>query len=105
MILKIHLLRNLGLCKSLVVLGGVVSLMLLVLWYRLCVQRCSSLAEIKGIGKGVLVFFGALTGLSILKMQMECKLANRLLKSIGLGKMIVAIYLKTRFGIEVYVLC
>lgn len=37
-------------------------------------------------------------------MQMECELANRLLQSIGLGKMIVAIYLKTRFGIEVYVL-
>lgn len=65
--------------------------------------RCSSLAKIKGIGK-VFRFFGALMGLSIFKIQRECELTNRLLKSIGLGKMIFAVYLKTHFGIEVYVL-
>lgn len=58
--------------------------------------RCSSLAKIKGIGK-VFRFFGALMGLSILKIQMECELTSRLLKSIGLGKMIFCILPKNTF--------
>lgn len=68
-----------------------------------CVQDVQAWQKLKGLQKWFR-FFGALTGLSILKIQMECELTNRMLTSIGLGKMIFVVNLRTYFGIEVYVL-
>lgn len=58
-----------------------------------CVQDVQAWQKLKGLEEQFR-FFWALKCLSILKIQMECELTNRLFKSIGLGKTIFAIYVK-----------